>query len=631
MLFLLLLSGFAHAETMRLGEIHVIDKPSSLYDFIPSTSALRGDELQRKRETSLGDTLQKEAGVNSGSFGPGAGRPVIRGLDGDRIRVLQNGLGTMDASAQSVDHGVPVDMLNTDQVDIVRGPMSLLYGASAVGGVVNVSNQRIHRAFEAGTLSQFDVRSESAYGGAATSARLDWGKNQWMTHVDGSFRDYGDQRIGGGDRLNNTQNQQEGIAAGTSRIFERGHVGVSFSHFGTQYGSVAEPEVGIRLRQNRFELDSEYRPEQGPVDKVRLRSAQARYRHDELEGGSVGTVFKNNGNESRLELLRSRGDWHHVAGLQTQIFKFSADGDEAYLPTAKSRIAALFSFHEKRVSDTTFNFGGRVEDAQIQRVESTGFGDATERGFTGLSGAAGVLQKFGDWGVGFTASYTERAPTFQELFSDGGHVATGTFETGDDSLKKEKGRALELSVRHDTEQVRSRVAAYVQDFQHYVALVGNGNVDAGSGFPEFDYESVDARFYGMDGETEVVLNPSWSLIGKGDWVRAKNRNSGDNLPRISPARVTAGVEWKRGDWVADTELQHAFEQHDIADEETRTKAYDQWNAGVQKTFAGESSRVSVFLRLKNLFDEKARNHVSTVKAIAPMPGRNVVVGMNAIW
>lgn len=631
MFLLLLFSGVVHADSIRLGEIHVIDKPNSLYDFIPSTTALRGDELQRKRETSLGDTLQKEAGVNSGSFGPGAGRPVIRGLDGDRIRVLQNGLGTMDASAQSVDHGVPVDMLNTDQVDIVRGPMSLLYGASAVGGVVNVSNQRIHRAFEAGTLSQFDVRSESAYGGAATSARLDWGKNQWMTHIDGSFRDYGDQRIGGGDRLNNTQNQQEGVAAGTSRIFERGHVGVSFSHFGTQYGSVAEPEVGIRLRQNRFELDSEYRPENGPVDKVRLRSAQARYRHDEREGDTVGTVFKNNGNESRLELLRSRGDWHHVAGLQTQIFKFSAAGDEAYLPTAKNRLAALFSFHEKRVSATTFNFGGRVEDAHIQREESTGFGDATERGFTGVSGAAGVLQKFGEWGVGFTASYTERAPTFQELFSNGGHVATGTFESGDDSLKKEKGRALELSLRHDTAKVQSRVAAYVQDFQHYVALVPNGNVDAGSGFPEFDYQSVDARFYGMDGETEVVLNPSWSLIGKGDWVRAKNRNSGDNLPRISPARLTAGVEWKHGDWVADTELQHAFEQHNTADDETRTKAYDMWNAGVQKSFAGESSRVSVFLRLKNLFDEKARNHVSTVKAIAPMPGRNVVVGMNAVW
>jgi iron complex outermembrane receptor protein len=626
MLFLLLFTGLSYAETLRLGEIHVIDSPSSLYDFIPSTTALRGDELQRKRETSLGDTLQKEAGVNSGSFGPGAGRPVIRGLDGDRIRVLQNGLGTMDASAQSVDHGVPVDMLNTDQVDIVRGPMSLLYGASAVGGVVNIANQRIHHAFEAGALSQFDVRSETAYGGAATSARLDWGKSQWMTHLDGSWRDYGDQRIGGGDRLPNTQNQQEGAAAGLSRVFDRGHVGVSFSHFGTQYGSVAEPVVGIRLRQNRFELDSEYRPETGPVDKIRLRSAQARYRHDEREGEVVGTVFKNNGNESRFELLRSRGDWHHVAGLQTQIFKFSAEGEEAYLPTAKNRVAAIFSFHEKRVNKTTFNFGGRVEDALVEIDEQN-----AERGFTGLSGATGVLQKFGEWGVGFTASYTERAPTFQELFSSGAHVATGTFETGDASLKKEKARALELSVRHDNDRTQSRIAAYVQDFQHYVALVPNGDDDDDSGFPEFDYQAVDARFYGMDAETRYAVNPSWSFIGKGDWVRAKNRNSGDDLPRISPPRLTFGVEWKRGDWIADSELQHALEQHHTADEETNTKAYDQLNAGLQRSFLASSGRVSVFLRLKNLFDEKARNHVSTVKAIAPMPGRNVVIGMNAVW
>jgi iron complex outermembrane receptor protein len=631
MLLLFIALPIALAETIQLSEVHVIESPSSLYEFIPTTTTLRGEELQKKREVSLGDSLKSEAGVSSGSFGPGSGRPIIRGLEGDRIRVLQNGLGTMDASSQSVDHGVPVDMLNTDQVDIVRGPMSLLYGASAVGGVVNLSNQRIHHSFEEGALSQFDTRSESVYGGSATAARVDWGKEQWMVHLDGSWRDLGDQRIGGGDRLNNTQVEQEGVGAGLSRIMDKGHIGFSFSHFGSQYGSVAEEEVGIRMRQNRWEMDGEWRPENAWIDKIHIRSAQSRYRHDEREGDVVGTIFKNNGNESRLEFLRSRGDWHHVMGLQTQIFEFSAEGEEAYLPTADNRIGALFSFHEKRMGGMTYNFGARLEDALVEREASDTFGESSERGFTGVSGALGVLKKWGAWGLGATASYTERAPTFQELYSEGAHVATGTYESGEESLGKEKGRSLEVSLRHENEKNRSRVAAYVQDFQHYVALIPTGATDVDSGFPMYEYEAVDARFYGMEAENSYQLNSNWTVIGKGDWVRAKNRTSGDNLPRLSPARIGAGLEWTKDQWTLDGELQHAFEQHKIADGETRTTAYDLLSAGVARSFSGEKTQLTIYLRAKNLFDERARNHSSTVKEIAPMPGRNFVAGLTAIW
>ncbi|MFP5492210.1 MAG: TonB-dependent receptor [Bacteriovoracia bacterium] len=633
MLFIALSLLFnAHADEVHLGEIHVLEKQSSLYDFLPSTTSLRGDEWQKKRSTNLGDSLSKEAGVNSGSFGPGSGRPVIRGLDGDRIRVLQNGLGTMDASAQSVDHAVPVDTLNTDQVDIVRGPMSLLYGASAVGGVININNQRIHKDFEAGAISQIDTQSESAYGGHATSARLDWGKNQWMTHLDGSFRDFGDQRISGNKRLNNSQVKQEGVAAGVSRVFDRGHVGFSVSHFGTQYGSVAEEVVQIHLRQNRYELGGEWRPEGSLVDKIRLRSAQSTYQHDEIEEGATGTVFKNSGNESRLEFLRSRGEWHHVAGLQTQLFAFSAKGEEAYLPKADNRVAALFSFHEKRMSADTFNFGFRVEDSLSERRPSDNFGERTEHGFTGLSSAIGWLHKWGSVSGGLTASYTERAPTFQELYSNGAHLATGTFEEGDEGLGKEKGKSLEATLRHETNRVKSRVSAFVQDFDHYIALTPTGATDVDSGFGVFNYEPVDARFYGMDAESRFELVPSeWIVLGKADWVRAKNLDNGQNLPRLSPARLSAGVEWHKGQWLLDTELQHVFEQHDTAANETRTRGYDMLDFGVLKTINWSDSKLSVFVRVKNIFDEKARNHVSFVKDIAPLPGRNIVAGVNAVW
>ena len=632
MLVFVMVIGVAAAQVDQLDSVHVVNRPGSLYDFIPSTTTLNNEKLQRKRETSLGDTLQREAGINSGSFGPGAGRPVIRGLEGDRIRVLQNGLGTMDASAQSVDHGVPVDMLNTEQVDVVRGPMSLLYGASAVGGVVNVVNQRIHRQFDAGAISQFDLLSDSAYGGGAGSARLDWGKQQWMTHIDGSWREAGDQRVSGGERLANTQVHQEGVALGVSRVFSRGYLGASFAHFGSQYGSVAEPEVEIFLRQNRWELAGEYRPEESSwFDRLRVRSAQSDYQHDEREGGAVGTVFTNQGNESRLEFMRSRGPWSHVAGVQTQLFEFAADGAEAYLPTAQNRIVALFSFHERTLDELTVNFGGRVENANVEREEAAQFGDATTRDFTGVSASAGVQRRWGSVTLGLTGSYTERAPTFQELFSNGGHVATGTFEVGDHSLKKEKGHSLEATLRHATGRTGTRLSAYLQEFADYVALIPQGTVDADSGFPIQHYQAVDARFYGMDAESAYRLSGNWSLKAKGDWVRGKNLDSGDDLPRLSPPRLGAGVEWEKGEWSWDTELMHAFEQQNLANNESATAGYDMWDMGVQRAFTGQASRLALYLRLKNLFDEKARNHVSTVKDIAPLPGRNVVVGMNVAW
>ncbi len=621
----------AFADEVHLAEIHVLEQQSSLYDFLPSTTTLTGDEWQKKRSSNLGDSLSREAGVNNAGFGPGAGRPVIRGLDGDRIRVLQNGLGTMDASAQSVDHGVPVDTLNTDQIDIVRGPMSLLYGASAVGGVVNISNQRIHKHFEPGALSQFDSQYDTAFDGHASAARVDYGKNNWMFHLDGSFRDFNLQREAGNKKVANSQMEQQSLALGVSKIFERGHVGFSVTHFGTEYGSVAEEDVVIRLRQNRFEISAEYRPETSLVDKIKFRSAQAGYQHNELEDEVTGTIFRNKGNESRLELLRSRGEWHHVTGAQAQIFKFESEGDEAYLPVSNNLNLALFSFHEKRMSADTFNFGARVEDSKASREQGT-LGDKTERGFTGLSLATGWLHKWNALSAGLTASFTERAPTFQELYSNGNHIATGTFEVGKSSLKKEQGKSLEATLRHDTQSHKSRVSVYVQDFDRYISLIPTGNTDAGSGNEIFNYEQVDARFYGMDFESQFELVPGeWSVSVMGDWVRAKNLQNGQNLPRLSPARLGAGVEWHKGLWLVDLDFQHVLAQTKTAQNETNTSGFDMLDLGVVRSFKWQGEKLSVFVRGKNLFDERARNHVSFVKDTAALPGRSMVVGVNAIW
>lgn len=643
-------SSLAHDRGVHLSEIHVLgdNEQNSLLQYIPSVTTLSGHELKKRREISLGETLSSEAGVNATSFGPGASRPVIRGLDGDRIRILQNGLGTLDASSQSVDHAVPIDTLNVERIEVVRGPMSLLYGASAVGGVINIVNQRIHTQFEEGALTQFESQTQTGYGGMGNAARLDYGKNKWMLHLDASLRDYGDQRVPryarsenirsdepitneAKGRIKNSQVSQKSASVGASRIFDRGYVGLSLAHFSSDYGSVAEEAVEIVMRQNRWEFAGEYRFEESLFDKVRVRSAQSYYQHDEVEDGSTGTVFRNKGNETRLEFMRAKGDWKNTLGIQTQVFKFSAFGDEAYLPTSENQIASLFNFNEFLFGNNTLSFGVRAENYAIERKNSTNFGQALERNFTGLSASLGVLHKVNHLSYGLNYSYTERAPTFQELFSNGAHLATGIYEQGSDSLHKEKGNGLEASISHESDKLKGRLSVFGQLFHDYISLNPTGGTDGGSGFDISSYQAVDAQFYGADYDARLNLDNQWALLIKGDYVRGKDISNGQDLARLSPGRASIAIEYNRGNWLADAEVQNVFYQSKVPENDTKTDGYQLVNIGSSYDFMWNENRLNLFLRLKNLLDVEARQHVSPLKNIAPMVGRNIVMGMQLIF
>lgn len=643
----------AHQTGVHLSEMQVwgdreegTGDGNSLLPFVPSSTGLAGHSLQKRREISLGETLKSEAGVQSTGFGPGASRPIIRGQEGDRIRVLQNGLGGIDASAQSVDHAVPIDTLNVERIEVVRGPMALLYGSSAVGGVVNVVNQRIHTQYEEGPLTQIESQYQTGSPGLGHAARLDYGKSKWMTHFDGSFRDYGDQRIPGparsrtlrrddpllagqrevSGRVNNSQSMQQTASGGVSRIFDRGYLGVSFGHFSSDYGSVAEKDVNILMRQNRWELAGEYRFEESYFDQVRFRSAQSLYQHDEMEGGSVGTVFRNHGNESRAELLRTRQGHRQVLGVQTQLFTFSAKGEEAFLPTSQNQIFALFAFHEIKDGANTYSIGGRAEDTRIGLSQSA-------RAFTGLNGSLSAEHGLRDSSVGVNYSYVERAPNFQELFAQGAHVATGSYELGNQHLRKEKVHSLEASYKLQQANHKGRVGVFTQYFDRYVAQTPSGATDASSGFGIYQYRPVTAQFYGLDFEDRLGLTPQWSVLFKGDWVRGRNLSDQKNLPRISPGRLSIGGEYTRGTLMADAEVQQVFYQNQVSPNETRTAGYQLVNAGLSWDFIREEGRINLFLRLKNLLDAKGRQHTATatVKDLSPIMGRNLVAGMQLVF
>ncbi len=643
----------AQTET-KMDAIQVIGHRQSenLVDFIPSVSKISGKKLNSKRQTSLGDTIQGEPGVSSTSFGPSASRPVIRGLDGDRVRVLQNGLGTLDASTQSVDHAIPIDPLTIDQIEIVRGPMSLLYGSSAVGGVVNVLTNRIKTQFEQGFSAQIQSQGETVNHGLSNALRADFGKANWMVHADASTRNLGNQRIPGYARtehkratepfgsnktegnkiLPNSFNKQENQAIGVTRVFDKGAFGVSYNHFESDYGTVAEQQVAINMNQNRYELSGEYESPISLFRKFKIKSAQSDYKHREKDKEVVGTTFKNSGNESRLEAINSSDKFDGITGIQTQYNNFQAIGSEAFLPKSKNERVALFTYQELKADKHSYSAGLRAESVGIQKQVTPNFGPAMNKDFMSYNSSVGYLYRLrNEDSISISFSYTERAPNFQELFAGGPHIATGTYEQGFDRLRKEEAYAIETGYKFKNDKNSYSANLFAQKFDGFILLAPSGDTDATSSLPISRYNQLAATFYGADAEaTNQIWQTSSGVLHlntKADIVRGYESSSKNNLPRITPPRLTLGLDYGTDKWSIEGEVVKVMRQTKTAPNETQTKSYALTNIGYNYNFLGEKTSLSTFFKVRNIFNEEARNHVSTLKDIAPLPGRNVVVGL----
>lgn len=638
-LVLLPLATVAQADTQVLRQISVTHEgaPTNLNDYVPSVTTLKNEELQKKRQTNIGDTLMTEAGVSSTSFGPNASRPVIRGLDGARIRILQNSLTTLDASTQSLDHNIPIDPMLVDSIEIVRGPMSLLYGSGAVGGVVNIVTDRTHHVYEEGLFTQLQSEYETVNHGTGVSGRIDYGTDNWVLHFDGGHRNLGETEIPGFARtekaretppdegaeghgiIPNSQSEQNTLGVGATKFFSKGHLGLSFSHFNSEYGSVVEDEVTIDMIQNRFELHGEY-DLAGTFHKLTLRSAFSDYRHKEIEGGETGTIFTNKGNETRLEIQNRKESLKGVSGVQTQVFKFEAQGDEAFLPESDNLSAAVFSYQDLALGKDSVLFGARIEQTEIEDFS-----------FTGFNGSLGYrLGLENDSSVSLSYAYTERAPTFQELLSNGEHVATGTFEVGESGLSKEKSHGLELGYKKKNETSEITAGAYLQQFDNYISLNPRGTQTA-EGVDEFDYEEDRALLYGLDVDaSQRILKTEKGILTlheRADYLRGRNLSQSDDLPRITPFRFTLAPEYQVGRFTHDVEVQYWAAQTNVAENERRSPDYWMFNLGTRYTLISETQRFDVFFRVRNLLDSEIRNHVSFLKERVPLPGRNFVVGL----
>ncbi len=659
MAVLLLLSTLPVAAQERhehaLDTVTVTGNPLGAEELTVPVQRLEREELTLRTQPTLGETLNGLPGVSSTWFGPNASRPVIRGLDGDRIRILSNGGSSQDVSSLSYDHAVTLDPLLVERIEVLRGPAVLQYGGSAVGGVVNVIDSRIHREplFDAGggVSGKADLRHATGNREQGGSLLLDSGTERYTLHVDAMARNTQDVAVpldiactrGGvttvARRLCNSASQSWGGAVGGTLHFDQGYLGAALSTYDSRYGTVAEDEVTIAMRSSRLALEGERRGLAGPLQSVKAQFSRTDYQHTELEAEVPGTVFKSQGHELRLQARQAQvqsgvGALDGVLGVQLEGSEFSADGSEAYAPYSRTRSGAVYAHEELGLSWGKLSAGARVEQVQVESLGHptiASFTPAT-RNFTPASQAVGALWNVAaQWQLSANLSWNERAPKDYELFANGVHVATNAYEIGDPGLGKERSRNLDLGLGWKRGAHRAQLQLFQHEFSNYIALEAS---DLAAVPPEYRYTQVQARISGAEASGNVRLLERGGTLDLGlraDSVRADNTSSGQPLPRIAPLRLGATLQWAQGAWGTRLGLDQYAAQDRVPEGQLATAGYTLWHAAATYRSQLAGSRLLWYARLDNIGDTLAYSASSiltqTAPGRAPLPGRSVKAGV----
>ncbi len=642
---------------LTLKEVTVTGNPLGSSDLVAPTSALSGTALLLKRESTLGETLANTPGVSSTYFGPNASRPIIRGQDGDRIRILQNGGASIDASGLSFDHAVPMDPLTIERIEVLRGPGALLYGGSAVGGVVNVIDARIPREAlfdeKGGITGKLDAGLSSADRGKNAGISLDTGSNRFGLHLDASSRTHGDTRvsividctrpggIGLARRICNSAADTRSSSLGGSLFFDRGYVGASVTDYASIYGTVAEDDVKIDMRSKRYALEGLVRVGTGLIESIKTQMSSTDYQHVELKAGEPETTFRNKGNELRLEVRHAKlGSLEGMVGLQLENSQFSAVGDEAFAPFSRSTNKALFAYEELGLRWGKLTFGGRLENASVisdGNPELPRF-EVGKRDFNlGSYAVGGLVNLAPAWKLTSNLSYSERAPKAYELYANGPHAAMGVYGVGNPLFEKERATSLDAGVQWKSGADRAALTGFISRFNNYIYLDRTGIYI--EDLPEFSYRQVGARFSGLEVNGNIRLFDKGRTVDlelRGDLLRADNLTIGQPLPRIAPARVGATLVLAEGPWQGRLGFNTTSRQTRVPDGQQPTNGYTLWNAAVTyrtKTAAPATGQMLWYARLDNAGNQLAYSATSiltqTVPGRSPLPGRSLKVGLQA--
>lgn len=605
-----------------------LDARSSL-DVARPVTVLDSSELQSRMQPTIGETLAQEPGVSATSYSPGASRPVIRGFGGDRIRVLENGIGVGDASNVSEDHAVTTDPLGAEKIEIVRGPSTLLYGSNAGGGVVNVTDGRVPDhvpdRFASGSV---DLRYGSNAEEKSGALSVRGGAKAFGWQIGGIKRKTEDFETPDGVLENSDLDTKSGTA-GASWIAERGFVGLAYSRFETNYGIPTPEGVRIDMEQRRWDLGGELYLPSGFLRSVRVRAGKTDYEHTEIESsGAPGTQFLNDGWEGRVEVPhRQAGPFQGAFGVQYSNRDLEAIGDEAFVPPTATRTGALFLFEQIGSGKVVFEAGARVENQ-----DTSAAGGLPGRSFNALSASGGVLWKPDDDHVlALTLSRSERNPTAEELYANGPHLATFQFVIGDPDLGQEAGLGLDITLKKRKGFLSGEVSLFANRFSDFILLAPTGNVVDVDGelLPEFAYLQADSEFRGVDAHVDLDIlhkDPHHLTIELiADYVRAEVRDGGEPLPRIPPLHAGVGVKYQGSQFWGLVEARRTSRQDRVAEFETTTGGYTWLNASVGlRLFAGSTVH-DLVLRGTNMTDRLARNHVSPLKDEVPLQGRDVAL------
>ena len=617
-------------------------------------SILSGRELSLKRESTLGDTLNGIPGVAATHFGPNASRPVIRGLDAERVRIMQNGVGVLDASSLSFDHAVTIDPLVIEQIDVVRGPAALLYGGSAVGGVVNAIDHRIPTESVTGIIG----RTEARVGGPDSQNNLagvvDVGNGKIAIHADAYTRKTSDLNIPGfavssrknqadpsilrenHGKLVNSSASADGGALGASLTFDNGYIGASYADFNSNYGTVAEPEVRADMKSQRWDLASEFKDLGNIINRVKARMAYTDYQHQEIENGDIGTTFKNNGVEGSVELGHAKfSSLEGVVGFQFQNTRFEALGDEAFVRPVQTQNHAIYVYEEMplniwNLEKLKLSFGGRAEHTTLDASPWAKSPTAQAASFNAYSYALGGLYTLNpNWSVASNLSHNERAPSYFELYADGAHLATGQYEVGNTNFGKERSNGLDAQIRWKDAKNSFSFGAYYTRFSRFLGLLETGSFDTpGSDLPIAQFSAFAASFKGLEAEGKFNLVDNLDLTLRGDYVRASNLDNSQALPRITPLRLGAGLHYQKNALGARIDMLHAFKQNRTAENELATDGYTDVSALVTYKLPVKLN-MELFAKANNLLNQEIREHSSFLKDISPAGERSVLIGMRA--
>ena len=620
-------------------------------ELVVPVTVLNGRELSLRRESTLGETLNGIPGVSATNFGPNASRPVIRGLDAERVRIMQNGIGVLDASSLSFDHAVSVDPLIIEQIDVIRGPAALLYGGSAVGGVVNAIDHRIPTEKLDGVIG----RTEARLGGPDSQSNLagvvDAGNGQFAVHVDAYSRNSSDLNIPGfavskrksesdgtvrenNGKLINSSAESDGGAIGAALTFDHGYLGASYSGFNSNYGTVAEEAVRIDMKSQRWDIASEFTDLGYVINRVKVRLAHTDYEHVELENGEVGTTFKNSGIEGSLEaghapIQTALGNMNGVLGFQFQNTNFEALGEEAFVPNTNTQSKALYLYEELPINKLKLSVGGRAEHTSVDSSANANFGTAQNNSFNPISYALGGLYTLNpNWSFATNLSHNERAPSYFELYANGAHIATGQFEVGNSDFGKERSNGVDAQIRWKDAKNSFSVGTYYTRFSSFLGLLETGNVDPGSNLPIAQFSAFAADFKGFEAQGKFNLFDNLDLTLTGDYVRATNRDNGDALPRIAPLRLGAGLQYQKNSFGARLNLLHAFNQGRTAENELSTDGYTDVSALVSYKLPTKLN-IELFAKANNLLNDEIREHASFLKDISPQGERSVLIGLRS--